>query len=105
MKKAGSRQNVSINVAEEIALHADGVGTIMWLLPDDLSKEIQALPARARKSRKEAAARRLSHIVLIALGLLKHPEMEHVHGDRVDRTLGELADSLSASIEHPPKPQ
>ncbi len=95
----------STSIRAEIFLHADNVGTIVWILPEGLSREFLALPPKVQNEREKVAARRLNHLILMILALLRYPENEHRFGNKLDHALSELADTMSELIEKPPKPQ
>ena len=93
------------NPSEEIFFQSKGFGTLVWIFPDELSREFQGLPPRVKKERKHAAEERLKYVGMLVLGLLKHPELEKAFGIHLDRNLGELADLLTSFVEHASKPQ
>ena len=81
------------------------MGTVTWTLPDDLSKEFRRLPFEIQDQLEKLTKQRMYHMVLLIFGLMKHPELEHRLGGRLDAAFIELGDHLSGLLEKPPKPQ
>jgi hypothetical protein len=89
----------------EIFLEDPQFGTMVWFLPARISEEFNTLPPQEQDSRKAAATRRLAHLGLIALGLLKYKKLERQFGETLDHNLTKLANTLSDALEQMKKLQ
>ncbi len=78
-----------------------GVGTVIWLLPSELSRGLKELPLKQQAHVEGVIRERLAHIIMIMIGILKRPGLEHDFGHEVDLALAELADHLAELIEKP----
>jgi hypothetical protein len=105
MKKKTESPVTQDSLPVEVLLRSERVGTLIWLLPDELSKEFHALPRTMQSQILKVIAARLNHITVMTVGLLMHPELERSFGPQMDRNLAELADLLASAVEHPRKPE